>query len=193
MKKSLGFWTLLPWLLITSGVLFLIFRLLIRRDQTHTTDPDPDPDPVPVDEEPEEEPQTREQRIRNHFQLIRSILPPVWSNNVVSMITAQAMHETGVFTSRLYKEQNNLFGMRHPTIRSTTSVGEEAGYARFANLEDSVKDLVLYFDEFKYPKRYEDVAAYVKALKGRGYFTAPYVDYFNAVRKHYNVVRELIQ
>jgi len=149
-----------------------------------------DVDATVVDDEPEP---TREERIKTHYKLIRSVLPPVYSNDVAMMITAQAMHETGIFTSRLYREQNNLFGMRHPTIRETLSVEERNQFATFANLEDSVRDLLLYFKEFSIGTRFKDVNEYVKTLKSKGYFTDNYINYFNPVRTYYNQLKELIQ
>ena len=39
-------------------------------------------------------------------------------------ITAQAAHETGNFTSKIFKENNNLFGMKKPAVRKTYAIGE---------------------------------------------------------------------
>lgn len=198
MKKSLGFWTIFPALLIISGVLLLIFRVLLKRLKAKQTGQTTDEEITDVEEvkdpEPEEEPaKTKEGRIIENYMTIRNNLPGDYSDDVAKMITAQAMHETGIFTSRLYKEQNNLFGMRHPVVRETLSTGEKGGYANFKTRADSVRDLILYFKEFKAPAKYESINDYVKMLKGNGYFTDNYVNYFNPVRTYYNQLKELIQ
>ena len=188
MKKSLKFWNLLPWLLITLGSLLFGFRLYLNSRKK-----DQEEDHVPTVEEPDEPEPNKEQRVINHFKIIRDTLPSQYNDDVVKMITAQAIHETGNFTSRLYKDQNNLFGMRHPQVRETLSTASNNNYATFASLSDSVKDLMLYFKEFNIPAKHEKVADYVKILKSKGYFEDGYVDYFNAVRSHYNKVKALVQ
>ncbi|MCK5546059.1 MAG: glucosaminidase domain-containing protein [Rhodospirillaceae bacterium] len=149
-----------------------------------------------------EEPLTREARIINNYKVIRGELPTNIKDEFVKMLTAQAMHETGVFTSKLYLEQNNLFGMTQPTIRETLSVGGRNGWANFANLEDSAKDLLLYFKEFNInpadkafleTERHRGVNAYLKLIKAQGYFEQDYMGYYNAVKKHLSTVKGLIQ
>lgn len=189
MKNSLKFWNLLPWLLIILGSLLLAFRLFLKSKKDQTVGPVVTVEP---EEEIEDEP-SKEQRIVNHFKIIRDTLPAQYNDDMVKVLTAQAMHESGNFTSRLYKEQNNMFGMRHPTVRETLSLRDEKGYALFATLEDSVKDMELYFKEFSIPAKHATVAAYVKMIKAKGYFEDQYVPYFNAVRSHYNKVKSLVQ
>lgn len=195
MRKRLNFWSLFPVLLIILGVLLLIFRALIRK-ATGTTQEEEitDEDAQDVTEEDDEPEPSKEQRILNHYKIIRDVLPKTFTDDQAKILTAQAMHETGNFTSRLYKEQNNMFGMRHPILRQTKSVKEQNGFATFASLEDSVSDLLLYFDEFGIkPKDWTKVNEYVKIIKQRGYFTDDYLPYFNAVRSHYLKVKELVQ
>lgn len=57
---------------------------------------------------------------------------------------AQSILETGNFTSNLFKKNNNLFGMKHPRQRSTTSKGEVNGHAFYSSWEDSVLDYKLW-------------------------------------------------
>jgi flagellum-specific peptidoglycan hydrolase FlgJ len=60
------------------------------------------------------------------------------------IVLAQAILESGNFTSRVTKHNNNLFGMRMPKVRQTTAVGQRYGYARYYNWKDSVKDYKLW-------------------------------------------------
>ena len=193
MKKSLNFWSILPALLIISGVLLLIFQVLIKRRKAtggtpDTVEPDPEPDQDDLADEPD-----KEQRIINNYKIIRKNLPESVSDDVAKMITAQAMHETGIFTSRLYQEQNNMFGMKHPEIRETLSIERRNGFATFGSLDDSVKDMLLYYAEFKLKPNWKEVHTFVKEIKNKGYFEAPFLSYFNATRSHYNTVKSLIQ
>ena len=192
MKKSLTFWNIFPASLIIAGVLLLIFQSLIKRKREEKEESETiDTDHEEVQEE--EDPISREQKIRNNYQVIRKAAPPGIKDEFIKILTAQAMHETGNFTSRLYIEQNNLFGMGHPIIRETTSTGDVRGFANYATLEDSVTDMFLWLTEFKLKPTYTDSKDFVKDIRQNGYFTAPFIDYHNAMRKHLATVKNLIQ
>lgn len=60
------------------------------------------------------------------------------------IVYAQAILETGGFTSSIYKENNNLFGMKRAVVRITTSKGESKGHAYYDNWMESVFDYALY-------------------------------------------------
>lgn len=60
------------------------------------------------------------------------------------IVYAQAVLETGNFTSHIFKSNNNLFGMKVATIRPTTNIGEEDGHAAFKHWRHSVVDYALY-------------------------------------------------
>jgi uncharacterized FlgJ-related protein len=75
---------------------------------------------------------------------------------------AQAVHESGHFSSNVYLENNNLFGMKKPNVRKTTAVGENRGHATYKNWVDSVRDYKLFQDELGYSKL--SVKDYMKKL-----------------------------
>lgn len=60
------------------------------------------------------------------------------------IVYAQAVLETGGFTSHIFRMNNNLFGMKVATIRPTTNIGEEDGHAAFKHWRHSVVDYALY-------------------------------------------------
>ena len=62
---------------------------------------------------------------------------------------AQSMLETGNFTSDIFKANNNLFGMKHPSVRPTVSKGPNRGHANYKNWQDSVKDYKLWQDFYR--------------------------------------------
>jgi uncharacterized FlgJ-related protein len=60
------------------------------------------------------------------------------------IVWAQAILESGNFKSEVFNSNKNLFGMKFPRRRTTTSIGSNRGYARYESWEESVKDYKLY-------------------------------------------------
>ena len=60
------------------------------------------------------------------------------------IVYAQVIEETGNFTSWLYKNNKNLFGMKFATIRKTTAVGTMKGHAVYNSYKDSILDYKLW-------------------------------------------------
>lgn len=60
------------------------------------------------------------------------------------IVLAQAKLESGNFTSKLFKSNNNMFGMRKPKRRITTSVEEKNEYAYYRDWIDCVYDYGFY-------------------------------------------------
>lgn len=93
------------------------------------------------------------------------------------IVMAQAIIESGTFTSSIFKKNNNMFGMRMPRTRSTTAIGERNGFAYYNTWKDCVYDYALYQsqamrtcdNEEEYyqalEERYAQDTAYVPALK----------------------------
>lgn len=48
--------------------------------------------------------------------------------------------------SKLFKSNNNLFGMKHPGVRPTKSLGSKKGFASFEKWQHSVDDYKLYLE-----------------------------------------------
>jgi len=57
---------------------------------------------------------------------------------------AQAVLETGQFSSRIFKENHNLFGMKAAKNRPFTHLGENRGHALYKDWKMSVIDYALY-------------------------------------------------
>ncbi len=62
------------------------------------------------------------------------------------IVFAQAVHETGNFTSELFWIAHNCFGMRLAHFRQTTAMGEYKYHAKYKHWTDSVKDMELWQD-----------------------------------------------
>jgi len=63
----------------------------------------------------------------------------------IDIVLAQAILESGTFTSNIFKTKNNLFGMKVPGRRETTAINKK-GYASYSTWLDSVRDYKLYQD-----------------------------------------------
>ena len=57
---------------------------------------------------------------------------------------AQAKWESGHFQSPVFKENNNMFGMKLAHQRDTTAVGENRNHPKYRNWQDAVKDYKLW-------------------------------------------------
>ena len=62
------------------------------------------------------------------------------------IVMAQAKIESGHFTSAIFKENNNLFGMKLPAQRKTTAIGKNRGHAKYETWQDSVEDYKIWQD-----------------------------------------------
>jgi hypothetical protein len=60
------------------------------------------------------------------------------------IVLAQARLETGGYKSRIFRENNNLFGMRQATVRINTASGTQHNHAYYETWEESVYDYAFY-------------------------------------------------
>lgn len=104
----------------------------------------------------------------------------VYSLNVrfPHIILAQAHLESGKFTSGIFVNNNNLFGMRQARLRPTTNKGSRNGFAKYDHWRDSVMDYILYYAVYMHKFKTEE--AYYAYLD-RSYANNPY--YSKLIRK----------
>jgi mannosyl-glycoprotein endo-beta-N-acetylglucosaminidase len=57
---------------------------------------------------------------------------------------SQARLETGNFTSEIFRENHNLFGMKMAEKRPTSAIGINRGHASYSNWKESVIDYALF-------------------------------------------------
>ena len=69
---------------------------------------------------------------------------------------AQSLWETGYFSSDIFVDNHNLFGMKHPAKRTTTSIGKQRAHAKYKNWVDSVMDYKLWEDNWELSKLSKD-------------------------------------
>jgi hypothetical protein len=93
--------------------------------------------------------------------------------------------ETGNYTNRGAKELHNICGMRPASVRPQNRIGEDGGYAVFANYWDCIND---YFERQKNfgVSDSGDIKTWVHELKASKYFEANENEYFKGVTYYYN-------
>lgn len=107
--------------------------------------------------------------------------------NLYPLILAQSKLETANFTSNVYRNNNNLFGMNVPTKRpflgERGSPSPEGGiYAKYKNDLTSVRDYVEWLRYTKFPTYSMTPETFVNQMKQRGYFTASESGYLKALK-----------
>jgi flagellum-specific peptidoglycan hydrolase FlgJ len=134
---------------------------------------------------------TEQQRkfVNELYPVIRKVFPERLSQYIIS----QSALETGWGTSRLYREQNNPWGMMQPATRKTTSTGRgPSGFATYRDLLDAVLDYDYYTQirirNTAFDRNPGSPGEFVRNLHARGYFTAPINDYQNAVTQIHNKI-----
>jgi len=93
------------------------------------------------------------------------------------IVLAQSKLETGNYTSKMFNENNNLFGMKQATVRLNMAGGTQHGHAYYDSWTESLYDYALYsatyLHKIKTEKEYFDYlsqfyaedTSYVKRLK----------------------------
>jgi uncharacterized FlgJ-related protein len=93
------------------------------------------------------------------------------------IVLAQAKLESGHYSSKIYKENHNLFGMKEAVVRIHTSKGTQFSHAYYDNWRESVYDYAFYQSSYlstlkteeEYyvylAKSYAEADNYVKLLK----------------------------
>ena len=107
-----------------------------------------------------------------------------YSPEMARLVAAVSRHETGNYTSHVFKTLNNMFGMRFPRIRQTTALYEsDSKYSVYADPSDSVRDMVLYLDARRFPADIDTAFDLVTEMKERGYFEDSFENYLRGVER----------
>ena len=111
--------------------------------------------------------------------------------NAIPLIVAQSKHESANYTSNVFKANNNAFGMKQPKVRPTTSIGGGTAapssegttpYARYKDVADSAKDLVLWLQYNRVDLSGVTTAQqYATILKDKGYYGNTMSEYITGV------------
>ena len=119
------------------------------------------------------------------YYLYEKALDAGFDRDTAKYVISQAAHETGNFTSALYKNNKNIFGMKEPAVRPSVSIGEQNGYADYRDIEDSITDFRLYYKYVHLPERFKSISEYVQALKEKNYFEDSQENYEKGVESFF--------
>ena len=92
-------------------------------------------------------------------------------------VFAQAMFESAQFSSNIYKNTNNPFGMGIPKKRPSKRIGEYNGFSKYKDDAQAIQDFKEYLIYFNYPTNFANVGQYVDFLHSKKYFEAPLTTY----------------
>jgi hypothetical protein len=177
-EKSHFGWLLL---LIVSGILLtaLLIYLNYRRNLKNQSPPQPDEildsGNIPMTD-------------ADFTDNVKSTL--LLSNVPAKLITALALHESDNFRSDLFIQHNNPFGMYYPNVRDHfASYKTDMGYAGFNSVYEAIVDFgkwAEYNDVVL--EDFNDPDSFVQMLKDKKYFTASFIRYLAAIKKHYDTL-----
>lgn len=106
------------------------------------------------------------------------------------IVLAQAKLETGNFTSKVFRENNNLFGMKESSMRITTSKGTENNHAYYNNWYESLLDYSFY--QCRYLSNLQTEEQYLQYL-GQSYAESPeYVKILTGMIKKENLKKHFV-
>lgn len=74
---------------------------------------------------------------------------------------AQVLLETGHFSSEVFNQNNNLFGMKYPGSRKTKAIGTNLNHAVFDTWEDSIEDYKIWQQKYASGKSRKEYFAYL--------------------------------
>jgi hypothetical protein len=96
-------------------------------------------------------------------------------------ITSQSAHETANFSSDIYNNNFNAFGMKYQGQK--TALGEKDGYAYYNSYADSVKDYRRLYKSYGLVV-IDTIEGFAIVLKNKKYFEASITEYL-AGMKHF--------
>jgi flagellum-specific peptidoglycan hydrolase FlgJ len=96
----------------------------------------------------------------------------------VDVMVAQSRIETGWYSSKIFKEGSNLFGMKLAKRRKTTALGEHRKHAKYSDWTKSVEDYKLW-QEMVLKK----VSSKQEYLSYIGKYYAENPNYLNLIKK----------
>lgn len=165
--------------LLALGVFLLLKKKMkLQEEQMENVNPD----------EIETEPGSKEEKYVEAFKVVYDTLKTLnvpEPEILARFYTAQAAFETGIFTSPLFVQANNGFGMKQARTRPTTSLGATStGWASYESFEKSVEDRYLW-DTYNKLTYTNDIKEFIQTIKTKSYFEEPFTQYYNGVRSHY--------
>lgn len=123
-------------------------------------------------------------RCKDGYLLYDLLVVNQFSDQFAEFITSQAAHETDNFSSQVFVENFNPFGMTYQG--QGTALGEKNGYAYYTNYQEAVADYKRLFKSYGIVSL-STIDSFVKLLQNRQYFTATIDEYLNGCTWFYNL------
>jgi len=175
-EKSKKFMKSLIGLLLLFGGLYLLLNPFRNRQRDYSKEQGQNQAP-----ESQNKPSVTQSKA-DIDRLIRSYMENAgFGLQMQSIAVGVARLEAGNYVSDIFLENHNLFGMKFPVNRETTSIGEKNGFANFENITDSIEDYILYLQYFQYPLE-ASPETYVDIAVEKGYFTSDKETYLENLR-----------
>lgn len=122
---------------------------------------------------------------RKIFDLLVSLGIP---ETLANFIVGQARHETGNFTSNVFKDCKNLFG--YSAVPGAKKCTGHSFYKAYNNTDESVIELVGWIkrrqNEGKFPKNLNEIKTpeqYANLLKSANYYEDSAINYGNGIKR----------
>lgn len=105
------------------------------------------------------------------------------------IVYAQSIVETGHFNSDIFRENNNLFGMKRARVRCTIARGTQRNHAYYEHWSESVVDYALYQTTYLHKIRTEE--DYFNYLADNYAEDPNYVSKLKKCIKDYDIIRTI--
>jgi hypothetical protein len=103
-------------------------------------------------------------------------------SHLIPYVIAQSKHETGNYSSDVFKSLKNMFGMRNAKVRPQLGEFNLSGYRKYQSRFDSAMDFLHWLHYNEFPEKINSATYYVKKLKDLKYFEDSEENYLNGLR-----------
>jgi hypothetical protein len=104
------------------------------------------------------------------------------------IVLAQTIQETGNYSSPIFIENNNLFGMKQARSRSTLAKGTNRGHAYYNSWQESLYDYALYYNS--YLRKINSEEQYFQYLKQNYAEDTTYVQRLKQIINQHNLIEK---
>lgn len=123
------------------------------------------------------------------LNLVVSLLPIHFDNEVAHFIACQFALESDFGQSAMSLCQNNFCGMKVPSLRATLCLNpdEKGKFAKYSGITSCVHDYVVWLVAMKFTRQdYNNIQVFSNHLKLSGYCPDPdYIDRINSIYNQY--------
>lgn len=128
-------------------------------------------------------------------QMYKNRFPDKWAiiqrelkeyNGLSEYVFAQSMLESAQYSSNVYNNTFNPFGMGVPTKRTSIRIGEYNNFSKYDSFEQAIQDFREYLIYFNYPTSVKDITEYNNILVLKKYYTASPLTYLKGLKAFFD-------